>query len=112
VKPYAQQLKYLLAGAKGLEEVISRGFVPDVKGARKEVLWTLDRFKKSLTQGVEGNSMKAGPKRFERRKGSGMSKGFDNCRQIFGRDWDRTNKRGPPEIIGKDQDSWSSWPSL
>jgi hypothetical protein len=83
VKPYAQQLKYLLAGAKGLEEVISRGFVPDVKGARKEVLWTLDRFKKSLTQGVEGNSMKAGPKRFEGRKGSGMSEGFDKLQTNF-----------------------------
>jgi hypothetical protein len=54
----AQQLEYLSARARSLEEAVGQGSVLDIKDARKEVILNFRRFRENLFQQVRGSSMK------------------------------------------------------
>jgi hypothetical protein len=47
-----------MAGAQGLQEVVSKRSLPDVVITRKELLFSLGKFKAVLTNVIRGNSMK------------------------------------------------------
>jgi hypothetical protein len=58
-----------MEGAQGLQEVVSKRSVPDVVITRKELLFSLGKFKAVLTNVIRGNSMKANLQKAWQKKG-------------------------------------------